>query len=199
MATEIADDEGGARLRRIGAPRPPACFRFRSVWIASRARTRPARRARRRDSPASISAASSAPSGNAGVIKGDASSRPVRRTVATRSFASARVVISGLLHMTSIPASRKLLHIASCEVFGVRTLTISMPSSRVASAPGRITPDRGESGSTDVGNPARGGAQDRHRAARGARGGTRDRSWHRIAIGCKAGAGSRRMVEVRRD
>jgi hypothetical protein len=62
------------------------------------------------------------------------SSRPVRRTVASRSCASARVVVSGLSQMTSIPASRNVLQIAWCETFGVTTLTTSMPSLRVASA-----------------------------------------------------------------
>src|SRR3989475_8083800 len=60
--------------------------------------------------------------------------RPVRRTVCTRSSASSMVVVIGLSQITSIPRSRKARAMAWWLSFGVTMLTTSMLSGRPASA-----------------------------------------------------------------
>src|SRR6266571_578627 len=59
--------------------------------------------------------------------------RPVRRTVCTRSSASATVVVIGLSQTQSMPRSRNARAIAWWLSFGVTMLTTSMPSGRFAS------------------------------------------------------------------
>src|SRR5439155_1007876 len=64
--------------------------------------------------------------------------RPVRRTVCTRSSASATVVVIGLSQITSMPRSRNARAIAWWLSFGVTMLTTSMPSGRFAGAVLRV-------------------------------------------------------------